>query len=169
MKGYDTVSCTLLCTAVDRPTGLTAKPLPQEPGSFSVSWTPPASLTNLTGYRVYYSGADDSGSIDVGAPTTEVTIDNRTAGVTYTITMVALSPHLPSPVVGPVTVTLGEDNQYSTDIVVYCYMCWTNITTHLVSIYIILLLLSLRSAGGQIYGTPPPQKKKKDGEFESRK
>ena len=134
MKGYDRVSYALLCTAADHPRDLTAEPLPQEPGSFRVSWTPPASLANLTGYRVYYSGAGYSGSMDVGASATEVTIDNCTAGVTYIITMVALSPHLPSPVVGPVTVTLGEYNQYSTDIVVYCYMCWTIITTHLVSI-----------------------------------
>ena len=96
--------------AADHPTGLAAEQLPQEPGSFRVSWTPPASLTNLTGYRIYYSGADDSGSMDVGASATEVTIDNRIAGVTYSITMVALSPHLPSPVVGPVTITLGEYN-----------------------------------------------------------
>ena len=105
--------------AADSPTNLTAEQLPQEPGSFRVSWNPPASLTNLTGYRIYYSGADDSGaddsgsddsgSMDVGASATEVTIDNRTAGVTYTITMVALSPHLPSPVVGPTNVTLGEN------------------------------------------------------------
>ena len=104
--------------AADSPTGLTAERLPQEPGSFRVSWTPPASLANLTGYHIYYSGAGDSGSVDVGASTTEVTIDNRTAGVTYTITMVALSPHLPSPVVGPVTVTLGEDFTFE-DIVLH--------------------------------------------------
>ena len=115
MKGYDRVSCALLCTAADHPTGLTAEQLPQEPGSFRVSWTPPASLTNLTGYRVYYSGAGDSGSMDVGASATEVTIDNRITSVTYTITMVALSPHFPSPVVGPVTITLGEYNLNSTD------------------------------------------------------
>ena len=82
-------------------------------------------MANLTGYRIYYSGADDSGSMDVGASATEVTIDNCTAGVTYTITLVALSPHLPSPMVGPITVTLGEANRQ-------CYMCWTNITIHLV-------------------------------------
>ena len=97
--------------AADSPTDLTVERLPQEPGSFRVSWIPPVSLANLTGYRIYYSGADDSGSMDVGASATEVTIDNRTAGVTYTVTMVALSPHLPSPLVGPVTVTLGENNQ----------------------------------------------------------
>ena len=103
------VTCIIfLCTAADRPTGLTVEQLPQEPGSFRVSWTPPASLANLTGYRIYYSGAGDSGSVDIGVSATEVTIDNCTAGVAYTITMVALSPHLPSPVIGPVTVTLGE-------------------------------------------------------------
>ena len=102
----------LLCTAADSPTDLTAEQLPEKPGSFRVSWTPPASLTNLTGYRIHYSGADDSGSMDVGASATEVTIDNRTAGVTYTITTVALSLHLPSPVVGPVTIRLGENNLF---------------------------------------------------------
>ena len=95
-------------TVADHPTGLTAEQLPQEPGSFKVSWTPPASPANLTGYHIYYSGANDSGSVDVGASTTEVVIDNRTAGVTYTITMVALSPHLPSRVVGPVNILLSE-------------------------------------------------------------
>jgi len=117
-KSYDRVSCVLLCSAADSPTGLTAEQLPQEPGSFRVSWTPPASSANLTGYCIYYSGANDSGSTDVGASATDITIDNRTAGVTYTITMVALSPHLPSPVIGPVSVTLGEYNLYSTEIVV---------------------------------------------------
>ena len=112
------VTCIIfLCTAADIPTNLTAEPLPQEPGSFRVSWTPPASLANLTGYRIYYSGVNDSGSVDVDASAANITIDNRTAGVTYTITMVALSPHLPSPVVGPVTITLGE-NSLLTSIVV---------------------------------------------------
>ena len=98
-----------LCTAAESPTGLSVEQLPEELGSFRVSWTPPASTANLTGYRIYYSGPDDSGSMDVGASATEVTIDNRTTSVTYSITMVALSPHLPSPVIGPVSVILGED------------------------------------------------------------
>ena len=101
--------CLFLCTAADIPTGLTAERMPQEPGSFRVSWTPPASSADLTGYRIYYSGADDSGSRDVGTSTTNITIDNRKTSVNYTIIMVALSPHLPSPVVGPVNVILGED------------------------------------------------------------
>ena len=104
------------CTAANTPTNLTVERLPEEPGSFRVSWTPPASTANLTGYRIYYSGADDSGSMDVDASATEVTIGNRTAGVTYTITMVALSPHLPSPMIGPVTVILGEDFASKNDV-----------------------------------------------------
>ena len=79
-------------------------------------WTPPASSANLTGYRIYYSGPDDSGSVDVDASATEVTIDNRTTSVTYSITMVALSPHLPSPVAGPVTIILGEDFASKNDV-----------------------------------------------------
>ena len=74
-----------------------------------MSWTPPASSANLTGYHIYYSGPDDSGSMDVGASATEVTIDNRKTSVTYGITMVALSSYFPSPVVGPVSVILGEN------------------------------------------------------------
>ena len=110
-----------LCTAADTPTDLTAEKLPQEPGSFRVSWTPPASSANLTGYRMYYSGADDSGSMDVGASATNITIGSRTAGVTYSITMVALSPHLPSPVVGPVRVKMGEKNLHTLCMVQCCY------------------------------------------------
>ena len=96
-----------LCIAADSPTDITVELLPQEPGSFRVSWTPPASLTNLTGYHIYYSGAGDSGSVDVGASATEVTIHNHKTGVIYSITLVALSPHLPSPAVN---VTLPGKN-----------------------------------------------------------
>ena len=114
-----------LCSAADSPTDLTAEKLPEEPGSFRVSWTPPASSANLTGYRIYYSGVTDSGSVDVGASATNITIDNRTAGVTYTITMVALSPHLPSPVVGPAEVTLGEIFvQHTGRDGLYTNQCW---------------------------------------------
>ena len=103
----------LLCTAADHPTDLTAERLPQEPRSFRVSWTPPASLTNLTGYHVYYNGAGDSGSVDVGASTTNITIDNCMVGVNYSITMVALCSQLPSPVVGPAIIKLpGEYSSF---------------------------------------------------------
>ena len=50
--------------------------------------------------------------MDVDASATNITIDNCIAGVTYTITMVAVSPHLPSLVVGPVNITLGENSVF---------------------------------------------------------
>jgi len=104
-----------LCTAVDHPTGLTAERLQEDSGSFRVLWTPPAFIANLTGYRIYYSGANDSGSVDVDPLATNVTIEDRITGVTYNITMAALSPHLPSPVTGLTTVTPGE-SLYTTGI-----------------------------------------------------
>ena len=102
------VTCIIiLCTAVDHPTGLIAEQLQEDSGSFKVLWTPPASLANLTGYRIYYSGANDSGSVDVDALASNITIRDRIPSVIYNITMVALSPHLPSTVIGPATVTPG--------------------------------------------------------------
>ena len=105
-----------LCIAADIPTDLTVERLPQEPESFRVSWTPPDPSANLTGYRIYYSGPDDSGSMDVDASTTNITIGNRMTSVTYSITMVALSPHLPSPMIGPVTIILGENFTSKNDV-----------------------------------------------------
>ena len=116
MNNYGWHEYYFLYIAADSPTNLTVERLPEEPGSFRVSWTPPASLVNLTGYRIYYNGAGDSGSVDVDASQTNITIGNCTTSVTYSITLVALSPHLPSPVVGPVSVILGEDFASKNDV-----------------------------------------------------
>ena len=65
----------------------------------------------MTGYQVYWSGSGgvDSGNMSAGAEDRAVTITERTPGLTYNITIVALSDHLPSPVVGTVMAyTLGE-------------------------------------------------------------
>ena len=61
---------------------------------------------------MYWSGdrGYDSGNMSVGAEDRTVTITGRTTGLTYNITIVALSDHLPSPVVGAVMVTLGESH-----------------------------------------------------------
>ena len=48
--------------------------------------------------------------MSVGADDTAVTITGRTRGLTYDVTIVALSDHLPSPVVGAVTFALSEPN-----------------------------------------------------------
>ena len=75
--------------------------------SFSVSWTPPATVT---GYQVYWSGGGgyDSGNMSMGAEDTTVLVTGRIPGLTYNITLLAVSDHLPSPAVGAVMVTLGE-------------------------------------------------------------
>ena len=97
-------------TAASSPTNVNV--IPAGISSFSVSWTPPATVT---GYQVYWSGSGgaDSGNISIEAREGDgaVTITGRTPGLTYNITIVALSDHLPSPVVG--TVMLYGLGKYS--------------------------------------------------------
>ena len=73
--------------------------------SFTVSWTSP----NPTpiGYVVFFEGGDDEGSmmVDDGSETV-VTVDGRVNNRQYSITMVALSLHLPSTVTSSETVML---------------------------------------------------------------
>ena len=94
-------------TAAGSPTSLNAVQVNLT--SFSVSWTLPATVT---GYQVYWSGGGgaDSGNMSVGAEDRSVTITGRTPDLTYNITIVAFSDHLPSPAVGAVMVTLGESH-----------------------------------------------------------
>ena len=86
------------------------------PDCISVSWIPPATVS---GYQVYWSGGGgaDSGNMSIGAEDRTVTITDLTPGLTYDITLVALSDYLPSPAVA-VRVTLGEPSMY-----VYVYVC----------------------------------------------
>ena len=83
--------------------------------SIKVSWTAPTSGATVTGYHVYSHEEDAQGRIvtsicmDVGANTTELNITLfLTAGHSYNITVRALSRQLPSPAVGPSTVTVGK-------------------------------------------------------------
>ena len=62
----------------------------------------------MTGYRIYYQTEGDQGSVDVGASTTQHVLTGLYGGRNYSIYLVALSAHLPSPAVGPKVVTLGE-------------------------------------------------------------
>ena len=65
----------------------------------------------MTGYQVYWSGSGgvDSGNMSAGAGDGAVTITHLTPGLTYNITIVALSDYMPSSVVGAVIVyTPGE-------------------------------------------------------------
>ena len=76
--------------------------------SIRVSWAPPATVT---GYQVYWSGdgGADSGNMSVGAGDTAVTITGLTPGLTYNITLVALSDQLPGPAAkATITLAIGE-------------------------------------------------------------
>lgn len=67
---------------------------------------------------MYWSvgGQYDNGSISVGGGDTTVTITGRTTYLTYDVTIVALSDHLPSPA-DVVMITLGESGcTYHTDV-----------------------------------------------------
>ena len=102
-------------TAADSPTNLNAVQIGSS--SFRVFWTPPATVT---GYQVYWSGdgGADSGNMSLSAGTwdTAVTITDLTPGLTYNITILALSDHLPSPaVVVMVTLSTGIGCIYHTD------------------------------------------------------
>ena len=61
----------------------------------------------MSGYKVYWSGGGgaDTGNMSVGADDRTATISGLTTGLMYDITLVALSDHLPSPVV--IVATLG--------------------------------------------------------------
>ena len=67
--------------------------------SVRVSWSPPSPLGDTTGYRISYSGGS-SGSVDVSDGSTSIhTLTGLVNGVSYTISIVGTSLHLPSEVV----------------------------------------------------------------------
>ena len=95
-----------LCTGANSPTNLTAEQVNST--AIRVSWIPPASGSTVTGYRIFYQTEGNQGSVDVGASTTEYTITSLVVNDTYTITLVALSEHLPSAIVGPEIIIPGK-------------------------------------------------------------
>ena len=93
--------------AADPPTGLAAEQ--ENETTVRVSWTLPAS--SVTGYQIYYMATESKGTrgeyvtITVTTPEADYKIlHDLQAGLTYSFTMVALSEHLPSEVVGPITI-----------------------------------------------------------------
>ena len=72
--------------------------------SIQVTWDSPGSP--VTGYRIFFE--PDVGAIEVtGGDTESYTREGLQSGVEYSISIVALSPHLPSTVVGPITPSGG--------------------------------------------------------------
>ena len=92
-------------TGADSPTNLTAERVNST--SIRISWIPPASGPAVTGYRIYYQPEGDQGNVDVGVNATEFTITSLIASDAYNISVVALSEHLPSAVVGPEIIMPG--------------------------------------------------------------
>ena len=73
----------------------------ESPTSIRVSWSPPTPLGETTGYRIsyIYSGGS-SGSVDVGDGSIHnYLLTGLQNGVSYTISIVGTSQHLPSEVV----------------------------------------------------------------------
>ena len=73
----------------------------------TVSWESPADP--VTGYVIYYQtkGGPVISDMVSGGETETHSLDGLQRGVTYYISILALSQHLPSPLVGNVTV-VGE-------------------------------------------------------------
>ena len=88
------------------------------PTSIRVSWTAPVSGATVIGYQINYQSEGEEDSVNVGASEATVTIGSRSHGLTYNITIVALSQQLPSRVVGPVIVTLSESLNSSCSIAI---------------------------------------------------
>ena len=105
-----------LITAADSPTNLLA--MQASPTSITVSWTVPLSGATVTGYQINYQSEREEGSVNVDASEATVTLDGRSHGLTYNISILALSQQLPSPLVGPVIVTLGESLNSSCSIAI---------------------------------------------------
>ena len=96
----------MLYVAAESPTNLAVE---QEAlTSIRVSWSPPVSGATVTGYRIYYQAEGDQGSVDVGANATQHVLSGLRYGFSYGITIVTVSPHIPSPSFGPATIKLGE-------------------------------------------------------------
>jgi len=99
--------------AADPPTGLGTEVVGNT--SIRVFWNAPVSGATVKGYRIFFLLKSNKGShidhtsVDVGTNATQYIRDgDRAAGHHYSITIVALSKHLPSSVVGPVEVILGK-------------------------------------------------------------
>ena len=97
-------------TGASPPSGVTA--VRAGPTSIRVSWTPPSSPGDTSGYRIYYTragGSSDSVDID-GGNTNSRTLMGLTNGETYTISIAGRSSSssvLPSPPVSAGEIALG--------------------------------------------------------------
>ena len=94
----------MICIVAGEPTNLIAE---SNSAHVTVSWKSPGDP--VTGYVIYYQseGGGNSSDIVSGGETESHSLDCLESGVIYYISIVALSLHLPSPLVGPITVISG--------------------------------------------------------------
>ena len=105
-------SISTIITAAGEPTTLKANTSnsPCTHVNVSVSWESPGG--DVSGYMIYYKtegGPVISDKVSGGERDTH-SLDGLQRGVTYCISILALSQHLPSPLVGPVSVNTGKSN-----------------------------------------------------------
>ena len=84
------------------PTDVTA--VKDGPTSIRVTWTPPAPLDGITGYRISFTGGSSGSETVSGGNTMSHSLTGLTNGETYTISIVASTNGLSS---APVQTTVG--------------------------------------------------------------
>ena len=89
------MSVVCLYVVATAPTDLVVRQI--SPTSIRVTWTPPTPLGDTTGYIIYYNSTDIIDNVTVsGGSTDEYTLLNLEREAEYTISIVAVSEHLPS-------------------------------------------------------------------------
>ena len=101
---YECVNDLTYCTlGTSPPSDVTA--VQEGPTSIRISWT---LVSGATGYRVEYSGGDDTEEESVSGSSTSLIITGLQNGLTYTISLVAISPNIPTSAPIIRQVPLGE-------------------------------------------------------------
>ena len=118
----------MICIVAGEPTNLIAE---SDSTHVTVSWKSP-----VTGYVIYYQseGGGNSSDILYGGETESHSLDYLESGVIYYI---ALSLHLPSPLVGPITVISGVGKSLNSH-VYPLFLIWS-ILQFIMKLYVQLL------------------------------
>ena len=77
------------------------------PSSITVSWNIPDVNTSYVAYYQLLQGEEDSETVNSSAG--ELTIDGLLPGGLYTVRVLALSQHLPSPLSGPMQIRVAGE------------------------------------------------------------
>ena len=108
IANYSYTLCLIVDVVASPPTDVIA--VQDGPSSIRVTWTPPSPLGDTTGYRISFTGGGSSDSVDIrGGNTNTFLVTGLVKEVTYNVSIVGTSQHLPSTTVPvPGSVILGE-------------------------------------------------------------